>query len=554
MISRGRSWVWKAAVLVMAVVGAAWLAWLGSRGAPVADAPDPTQAGESAVEAAPPVETGEAEGGGLPAENNGEAVEEAPGTIRGWVVRGDTKNPVPAFEVGYLAGDAVARMPVAREELLGLQRFYDSGGRFRFTVRPEHAGQPVTVVAMANGLAPDWKYITDAAEYAFNLYPGVSVLGRVVESSGRPVAEAEVETIDVTGGFTSHFRESHTRTDATGRFSFVVPAAPVLFRAEHPDYAPGQTTVLLSPTKPAKVTVVVTRGGAIEGRVTRDGQPLAGAIPRIERVDTKTELPDELKSGEDGTFRIERVSPGDLLLSVREPDDPDRQSTTIQKQLRVEEGQTATAAFDFRHDASVEGLVLLDGAPAELAHVSLTVWSVEGQSSHSAEAEEGGRYRIEGIPPGLATANVSRVLERGDLRWVEVFEVAPGGVTRHDFNVPSPTGSLECRIPELGDDHVVLFAALTNWPQFTRSRPSAVDLMARIEAFSLGETLVEGERTLRVESVLAGNYTVVMVSVPEWLGLTGLEQAGLMRVHTYPVEVLDGEPTVVEVPASVFGE
>jgi hypothetical protein len=159
---------------------------------------------------------------------------------------------------------------------------------------------------------------------------GATIVGEAVEAGGTPLPDAEVWLLEGSGVayLTGPIErtKARTRTDASGRFRFEkvltggwsvglgpqegdVPAEQLLSRVTTPvDVADGDVSVRL----------VAHRGVVVEGSVVdAAGQGLGGL-----HVTARSRLPEGrlgTRSGEDGSFLIGGLVPGELELSASAP-------------------------------------------------------------------------------------------------------------------------------------------------------------------------------------------------------------------------------------------
>ena len=197
-----------------------------------------------------------------------------------------------------------------------------SDGDGRFTLYDVRPGRYV-VNARAAGYAPgnvsgvrvSSGATTDVG--TIRLRSGGIVQGTVTDSANDPIAGASVrvETDSYSPGL-------QTQTDGAGAFQIVgLPAGRVDVVAQHPSFAPARLTgVTIEPEgRPAEATVVMTRGGRVEGVVRRrNGQPFsAGRVMVQSRRERRGFDPRSAQPiREDGSFVLERVPPGPSWLSI----------------------------------------------------------------------------------------------------------------------------------------------------------------------------------------------------------------------------------------------
>jgi hypothetical protein len=165
--------------------------------------------------------------------------------------------------------------------------------------------------------------------------PGTVIGGRVVDESGRPIADAKVEVLlpatqsQPTARY--FFHAATVATDVEGRWQCdVVPAdlAGLQIFVEHAEYLPGQATpeALVQPTKRAleqallaETNVVrLEQGVALTGRVLGpEGKPIAGARAAFGRGPMECSHEPETTTDADGRFELLNCRKGASAVTVQ---------------------------------------------------------------------------------------------------------------------------------------------------------------------------------------------------------------------------------------------
>ena len=165
--------------------------------------------------------------------------------------------------------------------------------------------------------------------------PGTVIGGRVVDESGRPIADAKVEVLlpatqsEPTARY--FFHAATVATDVEGRWRCdVVPAdlAGLQIFVEHAEYLPGQATpeALVQPTKRvleqallAEANVVrLEQGVALTGRVLGpEGKPIAGARAAFGRGPMECSHEPETTTDADGRFELPNCRKGPSAVTVQ---------------------------------------------------------------------------------------------------------------------------------------------------------------------------------------------------------------------------------------------
>ncbi len=214
------------------------------------------------------------------------------GIIEGRVVDARSKRPVSVFEIGAVrVGPAL--LPSADIEATSrgwvqpqLVRVHDEEGRFRLA--GQEAGA-ILIEVHAEGYAPGMHQVTNLrdgeiiANVAIALEPGRVVEGTVTDASRKPVPGAMIFIGDLPPENLRRRSQADASTDAAGAFRVSTLAAlDDRLTVYHPAYTPA-TVALHTNLNQERVTVVLSLGGAVEGTVRLGGEPLSGAIVRIEQ-------------------------------------------------------------------------------------------------------------------------------------------------------------------------------------------------------------------------------------------------------------------------------
>ncbi len=226
-------------------------------------------------------------------------------TFTGTVVRTSDGTPVAGAIVG-------AQFWTGGEDMWADVETDDTG---RFELRHDGTGRATFLVAVADGLALGAAVTIPGRPVTIEMPDDPGAISGIVLGGGEPVEGAEVIVthVGLPGGRRDRTavlygweRAPRATTDAEGTFAIAgLPRNGVIsLRVSAPgwaawriftsaDHVPvgGETTVRLQPE------------AAIEGRVLREGEPMAGlrvaAAPQTYRG-----LPGEAVSGEDGSYRI----------------------------------------------------------------------------------------------------------------------------------------------------------------------------------------------------------------------------------------------------------
>ncbi len=249
-----------------------------------------------------------------------ELVLEAAGAIKGLVVD-DAGRPVESFDV--------TAQPAGGRELMTRQapstrRVAGEGGSF--TLEDVGAGTYAVQVAgrdLGRQVVSDVKVaagaVTDIGR--IRLAAGAAVRGTVIDASGAPIAAATVEArgSDRSTMVPSDFQS--TSTDGAGSFHLRgLPTGTMIVIARHPDFAEGRSApVEIEPARTADTSVVLHRGGRIEGVVRRRGggaPPDAAIMVSSMASPGSFSMPPTVVPRADGSFAIDHVTPGRVAVSL----------------------------------------------------------------------------------------------------------------------------------------------------------------------------------------------------------------------------------------------
>ncbi len=296
--------------------------------------------------------------------------------------------------------------------------FTDGEGSFRFADLPRG---PFALEVRAESFAPatrshvpiDAGKPTDLG--VIKLEPGVVLAGVVVDAEGHPLAGAVVAVYPpgpagVRAGFFTRLAGEAT-SGSEGKFSIAGLRAgeTVDVTARKSGYVPATLPRVELPLDRA-LRLVLGTGARVRGRVADEReQPIAGAAVTIKPSESL--LPPSLAgqtatTGSDGTFTFGELPSGRLVLTVaakgRIAGEP--------RLIEAGEGETVDGVeLTLRRGAAIEGVVLTpSGTPAAGARVSLRNrpgWFASESTDAHADGE--GRYRLEGVGPGLQTIHAS---------------------------------------------------------------------------------------------------------------------------------------------------
>lgn len=199
------------------------------------------------------------------------------------------------------------------------------------------------------------------------------------------------------------------------------------------------TTVDIQAGRTVRARLVVdTSGfGAVEGTVTLDGKPLAGQQIFVRPVSAKWVCYLDEQTDADGHFEVRHILPGEAEVTLNMTYGP--QQGIVNKQVaQIVSGEVARIDFDIAAGhACAEGYVLVDGLPAADVEVVFEPVETPGAGGPSAQSDNRGWYRVEGLAEGLYRVEATRTdFGIGPTHAIEA-ELAEGQTARLDFELMS---------------------------------------------------------------------------------------------------------------------
>jgi protocatechuate 3,4-dioxygenase beta subunit len=321
-----------------------------------------------------------------------------------------------------VAGAVVVLLPISHGSPSPSPAVADEEGRF--TLSGAACGT-WELTAQAEGYAPSRpRRVTIAAAGGpadlgdVVLPAGAALTGVVVDPAGEPVPAAEVRALPADASAAVRVATAalpNDRTDGRGRFRLeaLAEGASLFLIVEHPGYAPLRTAAIeVPPAKPLRL--VLAPASRVAGRVVDDaGEPIAGALvvllraePGLGIVLTAAGSPEgSARTDEEGRFAIEAARPGRARLAASAAGFA--RSAAGELDLLPGSDRTGVEVI-LRRGATLAGRVTgEDGRPVAGAWVRLVEAAGDSASPAVAPAgattDEGGLYRLEGVPTGRQT-------------------------------------------------------------------------------------------------------------------------------------------------------
>jgi RNA polymerase sigma factor (sigma-70 family) len=461
------------------------------------------------------------------------------GAIEGHVVDATTGSPIAHFEVMHFPEVYTPFYPGWEREFVDQA---DENGAFRIrNVRPGRA----TVVARAKGYlqasveVPGVAPAETVRNVVVRLEKGLSLEGRVLDSAGKPVANAGI----IPGALPSGQRLEEAiaaQTDADGTFTLTGLAADVAtITAYHPGYPPTSIPVTLVPGRPNTVTFILTNGGTVEGTVYFKGDPWPARTVQLYTA-APSRMPFGTTTSESGAYRFTGVPPGDVTIAVGLEQGGGRDLLgyhSLSADAIVSEGETTEVKLNYvPGSASVEGAATVDGEPIPGGQVTLLLSTANGSEQHTRvlQQDDAGYYKFEELPAASVQLTVYANSSQ-ESRRVE-FDLQEGQSVRRDVEF-SAGAAIEVNVMGLQPGERALLFAVQGEVQVDADNVNEV--LHEHSGRLAGQTNVTNNGVCSLRGLTPEHYTIVaLVSFPTPAGGEALRR----RVRSAYVE-LSGEST-----------
>ena len=180
---------------------------------------------------------------------------------------------------------------------------------------------------LVEGVVPTGRPINFSLEaLPMELPPGTRVRGRVLDPAGKPIAGALVEpksrqvgTRTSFGALTQYGVDPVAVTNSKGEFliTSTEPADGFGLDVKAPRFAPKRFELLPTGDDVEKNKLAVDEGGAVRGRLVRDGKPAEGALVGVAHIDRSSRVfagHFETSTDADGKFEFQYLPKVDFYL------------------------------------------------------------------------------------------------------------------------------------------------------------------------------------------------------------------------------------------------
>lgn len=200
---------------------------------------------------------------------------------------------------------------------------------------------------------------------------GGGVSGATVFIGGRVIGDGEKLTTEAWGSTSNAART--VESDESGMFTVTgISSQSVALIADHPTVGRSATVVVPESPQNSSVDLLLIPTGAIEGLVTKAGEPVANISINASPRSIANSSNFVVKTGADGRFRFERVAPDKYLVSAMIGVTPVG-GISMQSGVTVDvpEGGTAAANLELSPTATtlIVSPTLPDGSVTKLAEI-----------------------------------------------------------------------------------------------------------------------------------------------------------------------------------------
>lgn len=279
-----------------------------------------------------------------------------------------------------------------------------------------------TIVFTRSGFRPKRERVEIAAgkdvQLDIELDRGREIRGRVVDESGRPVAEAEVRTDAPRPG-------ARTRSAADGSFRLGgIDPERVTLRVEKSGFVEAREVV---EPQASAVTLTLRRGATITGRVTGLTREEISQV-RVFASGMGVRTDGEVDG--DGNFTVRGVPEGRVMLSAATFGATRRQAPSVTVEVRG--GSAPPVDIDFAPGFKIGGRVTRNGGA--FADAAVYFRSLSREHSGSARTTRSGAYEVQGLAAGAYRVSVAPEGSGGEV-WSGRLDV--GGDATFDIDVRS---------------------------------------------------------------------------------------------------------------------
>jgi hypothetical protein len=381
----------------------------------------------------------------------------------------------------------------------------DREGRFEIAL---HEGS-YQLNAEKDGYAPSSAAADTGNTVSIVMARSGAVHGKVMDADGRPVQRFTLDVLSMVQGNAPAQAPIWSRTIESADGSYRVadmPYWPVVLRATAVDRAPGiSPPVAVKAGGEREVDITLSAGCAVAGTVQDGtGKPLGRVLVNAEERLTSGSMADpaiqaqtQVESADDGTFRIDHVPQGNIV--VRGYDGEHAVSTAT---LTISDCEKLTpVTLTMSDGGSVTGFAReADGTPLTGVRLQLIDRSVGIVNTVS---DATGRFRFDRLPPG----NERLTLEHEGRSIMRIVGVKEGQTVEQDMTL-YPDGEGEIR------GHVV-----AGQRPIAGARLVAASNRGHTAGMTFYYAVTDEDGSFRVPSIAKGPYLVSVMSTAVGAGV-----------------------------------
>lgn len=363
--------------------------------------------------------------------------------VNGQVVTGFFNRAVQEFEIGYVRGivdewepwiDTIKYTPV-------------SDRRGRFELAATHLDGALTLIARADGFFPGIEPLMGIDSNRLDDVTlrlekgGIDISGKVIDSSGFPVAGAHVFVGPPPNPIRLEYeRRARTSTSEDGTFTVSIRPEDRQISAALKGYIPGVASIPPDISRRGTEIEIVlpAEGGQIEGLITVNGEPLPKAEIQLFAGNQWQGAASFYygKTNQNGEFHIEDLPLSTMTVAVVFDIESDGGQTEVwlERQVDLESGKPIDLSFDYYPgNASMEGQVTVEGE-IQGTKPNVRVRVVYGGEYDTTEVyramahmvDNEGFYRLIGLPGGNAELVVNFPWSGVPPEWSQQITIQEG--------------------------------------------------------------------------------------------------------------------------------
>jgi hypothetical protein len=328
------------------------------------------------------------------------------------------------------------------------------------------------------------------------------VEGLVVMENDIPVQSAEVFAA-------SDSKTPLARTGYDGRFVIEdIPLTETSLIITNTTYMRATTEIVPKAGETIHVQVRLSKGGAVEGVVHRNGSPSPGEKVRFENAEIVVETDAK------GHYAFNGVEPGisKIVVLFEGSDKIYVPPTWAIGDVAVESGKTSVLDFNMPTTlSSLEGSILIDGAPPERANLYAKIACDYGSFSMPVETSESGQYRIAGLPAGVVTLSANANIAGGTPRHETVdVEIGEAQAAQYDFLFTKGC-AISGAVAGLTPEDQALATIVRG--DVDASSVEDINSLMNMTHDRAGDSSVDDDGNYHIEGIEPGAYTLIVAAI-----------------------------------------